>query len=67
MMTLSWLEKEEYARKVLSQKFGINFFKRKVRLRGTNKTYEFDLVSPDGSIVGEVKGAKYKGGKKAPY
>lgn len=48
-------EKEEYVRKVLSEKFGVEFEEREVPLRGTDKPYRFDLVSPDGSIVGEVK------------
>ena len=65
MKEMSWQKKEEYARKVLSEKFGVKFEKCEVRLRGTDKPYRFDLVSPDRSIVGEVKGAKYKGGNKS--
>ncbi|MDH7476934.1 MAG: hypothetical protein QHH17_00945 [Candidatus Bathyarchaeota archaeon] len=52
---MSWQKKEEYVRKVLSERFGVKFKEGDVRLRGTNKTYRFDLVSPNGSIVGEVK------------
>ena len=55
MKKMSWQEKEEYVRKVLSEKFGVKFEERKVPLRGTDKPYRFDLVSPDGSIIGEVK------------
>lgn len=62
---MSWQKKEEYVRKVLSGKFAVKFEEREVPLRGTDKTYKFDLVSPDGSIVAEVKGGKYKGGKKS--
>jgi hypothetical protein len=40
---------------VLSKKFGVKLEERKVKLKGVNKSYKFDLVSPDGSIVGEVK------------
>jgi hypothetical protein len=48
-------EKEEYVRNILSEKFGVKFKERKVPLRGTDKMYKFDLVSPNGSIIGEVK------------
>lgn len=54
-MKMPWTEKEEYVRKILSEKLGIEFEERKVPLRGADKGYRFDLVSPDGSIVGEVK------------
>jgi hypothetical protein len=52
---LSPKEKEEYVRKVLSKKFGVKLEECNVPLRGTTETYKFDLVSPDRSIVGEVK------------
>jgi len=52
---MSWQKKEEYVRKALSERFGVEFREREVPLRGTDKTYRFDSVSPDGSIVGEVK------------
>lgn len=63
---MSWKEKEEYVRKVLSRKFGVKLEEREVALRGTDKTYRFDLVSPDGSVVGEVKTyvSPTKGGKR---
>ena len=63
---MSWQKKEEYVRKILSRKFGVKFEDREVPLRGTDKTYRFDLVSPDGSIVGEVKTyvSPTKGGKR---
>lgn len=64
-MNMSWQKKEEYVRKVLSKKFGVKLKECKVPLRGTTETYKFDLVSPDRFIVGEVKGAKYKGGNKS--
>ena len=52
---------KKYVGKILSDKFRVKFVKRRVPLRGTDKPYKFDLVSPDNSIVAEVKGAKYKG------
>jgi hypothetical protein len=55
MIKMLWQEKEEHVRKVLSEKFGVKFEEREVPLRGTDKPYRFDLVSPDGSIIGEVK------------
>lgn len=65
MKKMSSKEKEEYVRNVLSGKFGVKFEERGIPLRGADKTYRFDLVSPDGSIVGEVKGGQYKGGNKS--
>jgi len=50
-----WKEKEDYVRKMLSEKLNSELKERNVQLRGTNRGYKFDLVSPDGSIVGEVK------------
>lgn len=58
-MVSRWLEKEAYVREALGKEFGIKLVERKVPLRGTNKGYKFDLVSPDGSIVGEVKSYVY--------
>ena len=55
MKEMSWQKKEEHVRKVLSEKFGVKFEEHEVPLRGTDKPYRFDLVSPDGSIIGEVK------------
>lgn len=49
------VKKEAYVREVLDKRFGVNFVEREVPLRGTNKGYKFNLVSPDGSIVGEIK------------
>lgn len=66
-MKMSWQKKEEHIRSMLSRKFGVKLEKRKVPLRGTdNKTYEFDLVSNDGSIVGEIKTYTCKA-KRFPY
>ena len=65
-MKTPWTEKEEYVRKILSEEFRVKFEEREVPLRGTDKPYRFDLVSPDGSIVGEVKTyvSPTKGGKR---
>jgi hypothetical protein len=39
--------------------------KKKVSLTGTRQQYEFDMVSPDGTVVGETK--TYTKGKRTPY
>ena len=54
-----WEEKEEKVRKVLSKRFNAAFKRRKLLIgyksNGTPKEHEFDLVSLDGEIVGEIK------------
>ncbi len=55
------LRKEELIREKLRQEFGMNFKKRKVKLEGIEEEWEADLVSDDGTIVGEVKTAGFKG------
>ncbi len=52
---------EELIRLKLSRELGINFEKRKVKLEGIEEVWEADLVSDDGTIVGEVKTAGFKG------
>ena len=54
-MVSNWRKKEEYVRKVLGKRFGVKFEEREVPLQGLDGSYRFDLVSLDGSIVGEVK------------
>ena len=58
-MTANWKKKENFVRKVLSKRYGAIFEEREVHLLGTKKGYKFDLVSSDGSIVGEVKSYVY--------
>ena len=54
-----WEEKEEKIRKVLSEKFNTSFKRKKLLIgyksNDTPKQHEFDLVSLDGDIIGEVK------------
>lgn len=50
--------KEEFVRRDLSKKYGVKLEKRKLRLRNTDREHEFDIVSPDETIVGEVKSYK---------
>ena len=62
-----WEEKEEKARQMLGKKFNTSFERRKLLIgyksNGTPKKHEFDLVSSDGEIIGEVKTFKpLKGG-----
>jgi hypothetical protein len=59
LMVSKWRKKEDYVRKALTKKFGIEFKEMKVPLRGLDKGYKFDLVSVDGSIVGEIKTYTY--------
>jgi hypothetical protein len=66
-MTPDWKDKENYVRQVLSKKLGTRLAERRVRLRGTQKFYKFDFVSPDGSIVGEVKTSKPRKSGKKPH
>ena len=55
------LEKEEIIRQRISQELGIPLEKRKVKLEGIEETWEADFVSKDGTIVGEIKTADFKG------
>lgn len=52
------LREEELAREIVKEKLDVSFSKRKIPLKGTDKKHEFDLVSPDGLIVGEIKSSK---------
>jgi hypothetical protein len=67
-MASRWREKEKYVREALSRCFGVRLEEREVPLRSLNESYRFDLVSPDGSIVGEIKTYVYSqpSGRK-PY
>lgn len=58
-MRSNWKEKEDYVRQILSKKLGVVLSEREVPLNGARKGYRFDLVSLDGSIVGEVKSYVY--------
>ena len=55
------LRKEELIREKLNKEYGKNFKKSKVKLEGIEEEWEADLVSDDGTIVGEIKTADYKG------
>ena len=57
----NWRKKEEEIRNELSKYFGMKLEKKAVKLKGTEKTWEADFVSEDGSIVGEIKTADFKG------
>ena len=55
---------EESVRTILSKEYGVALTKRRLTLQrkkhdGSAKRHEFDLVSPDQRIVGEVKSYKY--------
>ncbi len=52
------LEKEAKVRELLGKEFGVGFIKKRLSLR-TGILHEFDLVSHDGKIVGEVTSAKH--------
>lgn len=58
-MVSTWKGKENYVREILSKEFGVRLQECKVPLLGTNEGYKFDLVSPDGFIVGEIKSQVY--------
>jgi len=65
--TKGWEEKEGEVRQVLGKKLNTSFEKKKLLIgyksNGTLKEHEFDLVSSDGKIIGEVKTFKpLKGG-----
>ena len=57
------LRKEELIRVKLGKELEMEFKKQKVKLKGIEEEWEADLVSDDGTIVGEVKTASF-GGKK---
>ena len=52
---MDWKEKEKSVRQVLERRFRVSLEEKNVSLRGTDSSYRFDLVSPDGKIVGEIK------------
>ena len=64
-MLPKWQEKENKVRHILEKERGESFEQRVVPLVGADRGYKFDLVSSDGTIVGEVKTAEYKGGNKS--
>lgn len=53
------LEKEARVREILSKEFGVAFSKKKLPLKTRKAPHEFDLVSEDGKIIGEVKSDKH--------
>lgn len=65
--TKDWQEKEERVRRMLGKRLNTTFKKKRLPIGfksdGTRKEHEFDLVSLDGEIIGEVKTFKpLKGG-----
>jgi hypothetical protein len=66
MVESIWRKKEELIRVVLEKEFRVHLEEREVSLRRAKTGYKFDLVSPDGSIVGEIKTYKSptSGGKR---
>jgi hypothetical protein len=68
-MASEWKEKQERVRAVLEKEFGVGLSEWEAALRGTkNRGCKFDLVSPDGSIVGEVKTfTPIKNGRHKPF
>ena len=59
---MNWREFEELARKVMSQYFGVKLVEKKPR--GFPK--RFDMVSADGSVVGDAKFLTLVRRKKTP-
>jgi hypothetical protein len=57
-----WEEKVNRVKKVLELEIHMTLTKQKLPLQGSDKGYNFDLVSPDQEIVIEVKTEKYEGG-----
>jgi hypothetical protein len=65
-MKAKWRRREEKVREVLERELGVPLPEKKVLLIGTDTTYKFDMVSPDGTIVGETKTYTWRG-KRIPY
>jgi hypothetical protein len=63
-MTASWKEKEDKVREILERELKVELPKKEVSLTGAREPYEFDMVSPDGTVVGETK--SYTLGKGYP-
>ncbi|MGD0978093.1 MAG: hypothetical protein ABR962_03010 [Candidatus Bathyarchaeia archaeon] len=57
-----WEEKVDRIKEVLEQEIHMTLTKQGLPLQGSDKRYNFDLVSPDQKIVIEVKTEKYEGG-----
>jgi len=53
------LKKEELVRRIVSCEYGVTFTKRALKIGPRKILHEFDLVSEDGKVVGEVKTDKY--------
>ena len=55
------LNKEEIIRQRMSHELGVHLEKRKVKLEGIDAVWNADFVSSDGTIVGEIKTAEFRG------
>jgi len=60
-MKAHWKVMEEKVREALERELGVPLPEKPVLLTGTNETYNFDMVSPDGTIVGETKSSTWTG------
>jgi hypothetical protein len=65
-MKAKWRRKEEKVREALEREKGLPLPEKNVFLTGTDMKYKFDMVSPDGTIVGETKTYTWRG-KRVPY
>jgi len=65
-MKAKWRTKEEKVREALERELGKCLPEKNVLLTGTDSTYKFDMVSPDGTIVGETKTNTWRGNRE-PY
>ena len=63
-MKAHWKVMEENVREALERELGVSLPKKGVDLTGADKPYEFDMVSPDGTIVGETKSSTWIGAGK---
>lgn len=61
-----WKVKEGKVRTKLEKQFGVKLEERDVSLNGIERSYRFDLVSNDDSIVGEVKTYKFTASGNIP-
>jgi hypothetical protein len=51
----SWKYDEDNVRIIMSRQIGVPLMESEVHLKGIDDVYRFDMVSPDGKIVGEIK------------
>jgi hypothetical protein len=65
-MKAKWRRREEKVREALERELGVSLPEKKVFLTGTDRAYKFDMVSSDGTIVGETKTYTWRG-KRIPY